>query len=58
MDMILALHALSSADVFVGNYASNIPRFVHLLRTYVYGKEESSSGDVSNKSPKWSHNIL
>ena len=54
-DIILALHALASADVFVGNYNSNIPRFVHLLRHHVFGKAVSSSGDVYNHSAGWSH---
>ena len=55
-DMILALHALSSADVFVGSYNSNVARFVHVLRTYLYGKAETSSGDISNKPLTWNHN--
>ena len=54
-ELILSLEALSKADVFVGNYNSNLPRMVHLLRG-MRGKSGATSRDLSRDAVGWHHN--
>ena len=54
IDLIMQLEALCVADVFVGNYNSNLPRLVHLLRVHVFGKAIESAQDVL-KNIGWHH---
>ena len=54
-DLILSLEALSRTDVFIGNFNSNIPRVLLLLRS-MYGKSEASSRDVGWTGTGWHHN--
>lgn len=53
--MIAEIHAMSTADYFLGSYASNVPRLVHVLRSFVYGKDASTSGDIFGRLD-WTHN--
>ena len=54
-ELILSLEALSRTDVFIGNFNSNIPRVLLLLRS-MYGKSEASSRDVGRNVTGWHHN--
>ena len=55
-ELILSLEALAKVDVFVGNFNSNVPRIVHLLRG-VHGKSEATSRDLSRDAVGWHHNF-
>jgi hypothetical protein len=53
-DLILELHALATADLFVGRYSSNIPVLVHLMRVHLFDKNSETSRDVLNEID-WHH---
>ena len=55
-DVILHLVGMACADLFVGSYNSNLPRIVHLLRTFVYGKQASSTKDILYR--EWHHDHM
>ena len=53
--VIMDLVGMARADLFVGNYNSNLPRIAHLLRTFVYGKPASSTKDILYRG--WHHDF-
>ena len=55
-DLILSLEALSRTDVFLGNFNSNLPRLLLLLRS-MHGKSEASSRDAVRNITGWHHNV-
>ena len=46
IELILELHAMATADLFVGSYSSNIPNLVHLMREHLFGGSPSTGKDV------------
>ena len=45
-ELILDLHAMANVDLFAGDYSSNIPVLVHLMREHLFGKAPGTSKDV------------
>ena len=55
-ELILSMEAMAKTDVFIGNFNSNLPRLLLVLRG-MYGKSQATSKDVIRNSVGWSHSF-
>ena len=56
-DLILEMHALANADLFAGDYSSNIPNLVHLMRQHLFGWAPGTGKDVLDEIG-WHHDFF